>query len=255
MEPLAPGDPGHPAGQYLLGFYLIQSGSAVQGRSSNPRHVVGQDPLAFFSMPTAHPDRFDPLHGAWQSSGGARGVDAGLIEAGGLTALPCARPFTWQAQDSDDDGDTLTYRLLEGPAGAQIDAASGVLRGESPQAGEQSFRVEVDDGRGGGVEQRSTVRFAARSTVVGSPPGTTVIATAGSASAGPAGRANDASRIVRGPSDAKSPAVNIDWSSAQPACFSGAPLVRRPWLVEFLGGTPRAQSAADGPSLPIRLER
>lgn len=72
VEPLAPGDPGHPAGQYLLGSYLIQSGSAAQGRSSNPRHVVGQDPLAFFSMPTAHPDRFDYLHGAWQTSGGLR---------------------------------------------------------------------------------------------------------------------------------------------------------------------------------------
>jgi hypothetical protein len=99
VGPLVPGDPGYatetlagaraqtlfksgpvpgrnsqaglPAGRHL-GFYLLPNGSSAPWRSSNPRNVVGQGPLALFSMPTAHTDRFDYLHGAWQTSGGLR---------------------------------------------------------------------------------------------------------------------------------------------------------------------------------------
>jgi hypothetical protein len=80
--------------------------------------------------------------------------------------------FRYQATARDADGDALSYRLLDGPAGARIDAASGLLLWESPQAGEQFFRLEADDGKGNRVEQRFTVQFgsAQRTGTSGKPP-------------------------------------------------------------------------------------
>ncbi len=58
---------------------------------------------------------------------------------------------------ADADVDALSYRLLDGPAGAYIDAASGLLLWESPQAGEQIFRLEADGDKGNRIEQQFLV--------------------------------------------------------------------------------------------------
>ncbi len=44
-----------------LGFVLIQNGTMASFLDRNPRNAVGGGPLAFFSLATANPDRFDHL--------------------------------------------------------------------------------------------------------------------------------------------------------------------------------------------------
>ena len=79
--------------------------------------------------------------------------------ASGLTST--LKPFTYQAKAVDSDGDKLSYRLLEAPQGAKIDAATGLLTWAEPQAGSFTFRIEADDGKGGTVVQSFTTVFRA----------------------------------------------------------------------------------------------
>ena len=72
-------------------------------------------------------------------------------------------PFSYavQAQDADD-GDSLSFRLLEAPLGMSIDADTGVIDWTPTvgQIGEQLTMVEVDDGAGGMDQQAWSVRVA-----------------------------------------------------------------------------------------------
>jgi predicted chitinase len=156
--------------------------------------------------------------------------------------------FRYQATARDADGDALSYRLLDGPAGARIDAASGLLLWESPQAGEQFFRLEADDGKGNRVEQRFTVQFgsAQRTGTSGKPPARPHPASVTTNSS----RANEQSPRKPGPQNTAP--SRIDWSGAQPACFAGPRLTPSPWLPEFLGAAGRAQST-DRAALQIRI--
>lgn len=57
--------------------------------------------------------------------------------------------YHYAVQALDGDGDTITYRLLESPVGAAIDANTGLLTWTPHQPGTYSFRVEAADDRGG----------------------------------------------------------------------------------------------------------
>jgi RHS repeat-associated protein len=57
--------------------------------------------------------------------------------------------YVYPVRAVDADNDPITYRLLEGPAGATIDPTTGRLIWEPTQAGTFQFAVQADDGRGG----------------------------------------------------------------------------------------------------------
>ncbi len=65
--------------------------------------------------------------------------------------------YTYQLAATDPDGDALTYRLVEGPAGMRVDAASGLLEWVPQVLPEKRAVVvlQVEDGKGG----RSTQQF------------------------------------------------------------------------------------------------
>src|SRR5262249_41588640 len=73
-------------------------------------------------------------------------------------ALP-GLPYTYPAAATDPDGDPLHFTLLTGPAGMQVDAATGKVTW-SPQPadlGAHAVALRVDDGHGGSAEQDYTV--------------------------------------------------------------------------------------------------
>ncbi|MEL6109171.1 MAG: putative Ig domain-containing protein, partial [Planctomycetota bacterium] len=69
-----------------------------------------------------------------------------------VEALPDV-PLVYDADAIDHDDDPLTYRLLAGPADAQIDSGSGVLSWSQPTAGNHLFRIRATDDRGGFDDQ------------------------------------------------------------------------------------------------------
>src|SRR4051794_4963133 len=68
-----------------------------------------------------------------------------------VPAAEATVPYAYHVRAVDaDPGDTLTFRLVDGPAGAAIDGLSGWLTWDAgPRAEPYSFTVAVDDGRGG----------------------------------------------------------------------------------------------------------
>jgi hypothetical protein len=68
---------------------------------------------------------------------------------GSIPVLINAPEYAYRVRAIDPDGDTLSYQLLQGPAGATLDAQTGELRWRPASANRYSFRVQVSDGRGG----------------------------------------------------------------------------------------------------------
>src|SRR5262249_14424436 len=78
-----------------------------------------------------------------------------------------------------------TFRLLSGPAAMTVDPATGLVQWTptADQAGSQSVRLTVEDGRGGGATQTFTLRFPvvaptpinAPPVIVSTPPGMTPV--------------------------------------------------------------------------------
>jgi hypothetical protein len=68
-------------------------------------------------------------------------------------------PFTYDAQATDPDGDTLTWRLPIAPAGMAVEPASGLVTWTpaAAQTGPNAVVLEVDDVRGGVATQSFTV--------------------------------------------------------------------------------------------------
>ena len=61
----------------------------------------------------------------------------------------------------DGDGDAITYRLLQGPTGASIGPATGLLTWTPAVPGAYSFTVEASDDRGGATTQTYTLTVSA----------------------------------------------------------------------------------------------
>ncbi len=68
-----------------------------------------------------------------------------------------------QLAASDEDGDALTFMLLDAPAGMELDASSGRLEWTpaSDQMGDNHVVVRVTDGRGGMTDQSFTIHVEA----------------------------------------------------------------------------------------------
>jgi len=65
--------------------------------------------------------------------------------------------YYYDVNATDADGDTLAYSLLEGPAGASINSATGEIQWPADHVGVESFSVQVSDGRGGFDSQQFDV--------------------------------------------------------------------------------------------------
>jgi RHS repeat-associated protein len=72
-------------------------------------------------------------------------------------------PFEYRVQAEDTAGDVLTFHLDAGPAGATVDASTGVLSWvpSAAEVGTQSLSVTVVDDRGGARTQTFTVQVVA----------------------------------------------------------------------------------------------
>lgn len=187
------------AGQHV-GFYLIANGSTEEWRSRHPLgEKLNKSPRAYFSIPEANYRKVDHLRGTWNAQGqltlhweDQRGADEkdhkyskdhkghkdhkdhkghkeykdyndAVISINGLGSAQSAS-FVYNAHATDADGDSLTYHLLEGPAGAYIDSASGQLVWNTPIAGSHLFRLQVSDGNGGIAEQSFTLEVGIANT-------------------------------------------------------------------------------------------
>ena len=121
-------------------FYSSRTDTTAHFLASNPRDRIDGGRLALFSIPDANPDGFDHLHGtvqadgsvklAWedQTGGGDKDFDDVIMRATSM-ALPQAARYVYQAHAVDVDGDTLTYSLVDAPAGATLDPMTGNSRG------------------------------------------------------------------------------------------------------------------------------
>jgi hypothetical protein len=150
----------------LYVFYLIQNSTREAFLARNPDNALGCGPLAFFSLPEANPDAVDHLRAsidsagaltlAWEdlTGGGDRDFNDAIVRTTGLT-LAQPNLFRHRVEAEDPDGDPITYRLLEGPAGATLDPLTGELRFAPAAPGRYRFRLEASDGKGA----RSTQEF------------------------------------------------------------------------------------------------
>lgn len=68
--------------------------------------------------------------------------------------------YTYQMTAKDSDGDTITYRLLEGPSGMKLDPTSGLLEWKAAYLpdGKANVVVRVEDGKGGKSIQQFVIR-------------------------------------------------------------------------------------------------
>ena len=90
-------------------------------------------------------------------------VDSAANAAAEITSLPrtdvqVGRPYLYQIEASDPNGDPLTYTLVEGPVGMEVDEQGLVtwLPG-ADQAGENQITLSIDDGRGSAIQQSFTL--------------------------------------------------------------------------------------------------
>ena len=61
--------------------------------------------------------------------------------------------YVYDADATDIDGDTLTYKLVEAPTGATINAATGLVNWTPQASGQYRFLIRVEDGHGGTADQ------------------------------------------------------------------------------------------------------
>ncbi|APZ93100.1 putative Ig domain-containing protein [Fuerstiella marisgermanici] len=96
--------------------------------------------------------------------------EAPIFTSTPITLVEAGRPYSYDSNADDPDGDTLTYELLAGPEGMTIDSATGEITW-SPETGDEgnhSVVIKASDGRGAFDEQQFTVEV--RDLVPNRPP-------------------------------------------------------------------------------------
>ena len=91
---------------------------------------------------------------------------APIVETVPVVEASAGRPYRYDVEATDPDGDPLSYQLVTGPEGMTIDPATGAIAwtpGEDV-LGNHAVTVRVEDGRGGFAEQRFDV------SVIVAPP-------------------------------------------------------------------------------------
>jgi VCBS repeat-containing protein len=180
-----------------VGFYLIQNANISTWRSQNSANSLNPTgtakPVAFFSFQAANPDGFDHLQASFASdnannangngkltlgwedmtNGGDKDFDdivftATGFKSAGTTTTTGTTLFTYDANASDADGDTITFGLSSAPQGATINAQTGIITWSPSAAGSYSFSVTAADGKGGTTTQAFTLTVNA--PVVNSAP-------------------------------------------------------------------------------------
>ena len=158
------------AGQFV-GYYLIQNAGLAKWQSDNSANALGKSPLAFFSFQAANPDRFDHLQASfdnlglltlgWEdrTDGGDRIYNDSVFTASGFkpATAPPVTTFSYDADATDVDGDTLRYSLVAAPVGASINSQTGQVSWSTAVAGNYSFSVGAADGKGGVATQAFTL--------------------------------------------------------------------------------------------------
>ncbi len=84
---------------------------------------------------------------------GHNGDGGAVVRASGFAMPVQTVSYLYDADALDVDGDTLTYRLIEAPNGATIDAATGLVRWTPQASGQYRFVIRVEDGQGGYADQ------------------------------------------------------------------------------------------------------
>ncbi len=84
--------------------------------------------------------------------------------------------YSYQVEAIDPDNDPVSYSLVQGPVGLQIDSASGLLTWApaTAQKGDHPVTVRASDGKGGTADQTFTIGIVATD----SPPSATLSTTA-----------------------------------------------------------------------------
>jgi Ca2+-binding RTX toxin-like protein len=85
-----------------------------------------------------------------------------VLSAAGFVAPKGSGSYVYDADALDIDGDTLTYTLATAPAGATINAATGLISWTPQAPGDYRFVVRADDGHGGIAEQSYNVSVTRR---------------------------------------------------------------------------------------------
>ncbi|MGR9053893.1 MAG: DUF7948 domain-containing protein, partial [Gammaproteobacteria bacterium] len=105
-----------------------------------------------------------PVHGGKNDAFIVKLTGAGVLNSPPeITSTPITitgqnLAYRYQVTAEDPDGDGLSYFLITGPAGMQIDIDTGLIEWMPDQAGEYAVEIEVRDGHGGLDSQIVTTR-------------------------------------------------------------------------------------------------
>jgi hypothetical protein len=99
-------------------------------------------------------ESFQRLRLTVEATGGTGANQAPVITSKPRTLAGTDRPYVYEIEANDPDGDRLSYELLPGaPAGMTLTGRTVTWAPTVAQLGSQSFQVKVSDGRGGFVTQ------------------------------------------------------------------------------------------------------
>jgi hypothetical protein len=71
-------------------------------------------------------------------------------------------PYEYPAKAVDDDGDSLSFSLVDSPSGMQIDKVSGKVSWTPSVSGNFTVKIKVEDGKGGEAIQEFTIIVAGK---------------------------------------------------------------------------------------------
>ena len=163
--------------------------------------------------------------------------------------MSLTQAFTYQASVCDADGDTLTYRLLDGPQGARIDAATGLLTWSDPQVGSATFRLEADDGKAGKTQQRFTVVVKAAQD--GSRTASVTVESSLVLGLNAPESNTDSYIVIKQKQDTEG--SSVDWRGTPSHFLTGAQLKRDEWLVDLACVKPQEKNLAEITGLRVAV--